>query len=124
MANFIELSSHITGYHEYQAEWVPTVGEILLGEREPDNFEDHHAVCVRKDGRVVGHLERGVSGRFAQLIFFFLRADRNARCTVTITGQPVNLGDMLGMKVPCKIVLTGGQEYMRISDTQLAQLNM
>ena len=96
----------------------------MLGERGPDNFEDPHAVCVRKDGRVVGHLERGVSGRFAQLIFFFLRADRNARCTVTITGQPVNLGDMLGMKVPCKIVLTGGQEYMRILDTQLAQLNM
>ena len=41
MANFIELSSHLTGYHVYQAVWVPTVGEILLGEREPDNFEDH-----------------------------------------------------------------------------------
>ena len=67
MANFIELSSHITGYHVYQAEWVPTVGKILLEEREPDNVEDHHAVCVRKDGRLVGHLERGDSGRFAQL---------------------------------------------------------
>ena len=64
-----------------------TVGEILLGEREPDNFEDYHAVCVRKDRRVVGHLERGVSGRFT---------------------QPVNLGDNLGMKVPYKIVLTDG----------------
>ena len=78
MANFIELSSHITGYHGYQAGWVPTVGEILLEEREPDNFEDHYAVCVRKEGRVVRHLERGVSGRFAQLIFFFLGADQNA----------------------------------------------
>ena len=30
---------------------------------EKDNNEDHHAVCIRKDGRVVGHLERGVLGR-------------------------------------------------------------
>ena len=62
----------------FQVKRVPTVGEILLGDREPDNFEDHHAVCVSEDGRVVGRLERGVSGKFAQLIFFFLRADRNA----------------------------------------------
>ena len=75
---------------------MPTVGEISLGDREPDNFEDHHAVCVRKDGRVVEHLERGVSGRFAQLIFFFLRDNRNARCTVTIISQPVNLRRHVG----------------------------
>ena len=40
-----------------------------------------------------------------------------------ITDQPVNMGDMMGMKVPCKIRLTGGQEFLRILDTQLAKLD-
>ena len=65
MANYVELNSHITGYHVYQTEWVPTIGETLRGEREPDNIEDKHAVCVRRNGRIVGHLEKGASGRFA-----------------------------------------------------------
>lgn len=124
MENFIELQSHITGYHIYQEEWVPTVGESLRAEREPDNVEDLHAVCVRKNGRIVGHLERGVSGRFAQLIFFFLRAHQTSRCTVTVTGPPVNLGDMMGMKVPCKIRLTGRQQLMEILESQLSDLHL
>ena len=52
----------------FQVKRVPTVGEISLGDREPDNFEDHHAVCVREDGRVVGRLETGASGKFSSSI--------------------------------------------------------
>ena len=52
----------------------------------------------------------------------FLRADITARCVVTVTGQPVNLRDMLGMKVPCKIRLTGRPQYLRILEAQFVNM--
>ena len=120
MANHIEVESFVTGYHIYRTGWVPTIGENLRAEREPDNDEDKYAVCVKNGSeRIVGHLQRGASGRFARTVFFFLRADTTARCVVTITGKPVNLGDNLGVKVPCMIRFTGRPSYLQVLETQL-----
>ena len=122
MSNYVEVNSHITGYHVYKDIWIPVLGETLPAVMEPTNYDDDHAVCVKKDGAIVGHLERGESGRFAQTIFFFLRADSTARCIATVTGQPVNLGDLLGQKVPCKLRLSGRKEYVNILDATLKNL--
>ena len=122
MAIFIEINSHITGYHVYKNMWVPVLGETLRAMMEPNNIEDDYAVCVKKNELVVGHLERGHSGRFAQTIFFFLRADSTARCDAIITGPPINLGDMLGQKVPCLLRITGKKEYVRVLETTINQL--
>ena len=138
MANYVEVNSHITGYHVYKDIWVQVLGETLPAAMEPTNYDDDHAVCVKKDSAIylfhvfrqtlrfnvtiVGHLERGESGRFAQTIFFFLRADSTASCNATVTGQPVNLGDLLGKKVPCKLRLSGRKDYVNVLDATLKNL--
>ena len=45
--------------------------------------------------------------------------DHTASCVARVTGQPVNHGDMLGMKVPCKIQITGRLQYLRILEAHL-----
>ena len=60
----LSVNSHIAGYHIYKTIWVPVVGEELIGEMEPLNPEDAHAVCTKRNGVIVGHLEKGISERF------------------------------------------------------------
>ena len=83
-----EVDSHVAGYHIYKTVWVPSLGGSLVGEMEPTNEQDCHAVCVSQDGCVVGHLEKGTSEKFAQTIFFFLRADKTASCDIIVTDWP------------------------------------
>ena len=45
---------------------------------EPDDFLDKYAVCVKKNNVIVGHLLLGKDGRFAKIMFHFLRAKRYA----------------------------------------------
>ena len=70
-----EIESYVKGYHAYQYEWTPKVDEVLETKMEPTNIVDKYAVCVLYRNRVVGHLKRGKTGRFAKTIFYFLRAD-------------------------------------------------
>ena len=41
---------------------------------------DKYAVCVRKKTSIVGDLPLGKNGKFAKIIFYFLRADQDAEC--------------------------------------------
>ena len=54
-----EIDSHVKGYHAYLDDWKPCRGEVLQAIPEPNNAVDKYAVCVLKDGEVVGHLKRG-----------------------------------------------------------------
>ena len=101
-----EIESFVKGYHAYQYEWPPRVDDVLKAKIELTNIVDKYAVCVLLHDRVVGHLKRGKSGRFAKTIFYFLRADTYSSCTVIIKGKAVNLGDGEGMQVPCKLKFT------------------
>ena len=58
-----EIDSHVKGYHAYLDDWKPCRGEVLQAIPEPNNAVDKYAVCVLKDGEVVGHLKRGKLGR-------------------------------------------------------------
>ena len=42
---------------------------------EPDNVMDKYAVYVKKNTSAVGHLPLGKNGKFAQMMFYFLRAE-------------------------------------------------
>ena len=68
---------------------------------EPQNTVDQYVVWVKKDYQIVGHIEKGRSGRFAKTIFYFLRSDALSSCICKVTGKAVNLGDGLGQNVPC-----------------------
>ena len=81
---------------------------------EPDNVVDKYTVCVKKNNVTVGHLPLGKDGRFAKMIFYFLRADRYAECKVIITGKEVNLGDGEAMQVPCLLKTSGTKNMLQI----------
>ena len=82
-----KLDSFIKGYHVYHDIWSPELFEELTAVREPQNIVDKYAVSVTKAGKVVGHLMKGKTGRFAKIIFYFMRADKQNSCTTVVTGR-------------------------------------
>ena len=66
-----EIDPFVKGYHEYKNIWTPKIGEILSTEREPGNLVDKYAVCVKKNNKIVGHLQLGKDGKFAKTVFYF-----------------------------------------------------
>ena len=84
---------------------------------EPANPADKYAVAIKKNNVVVGHLPLGCSGKFAETIFHFLRADEWSECEVIVTGKPVNCGD--GMQVPCLLKFHGQKSLIGILKQQL-----
>ena len=69
------------------------------------NVIDKYAVCVEKNTSIVGHLSLGKNGKFAKMIFYFLRAEQDAE---------VNVGDGNGMHVPCKLKISGPRKIEEI----------
>ena len=51
-------------------------GEELHARMKPGNVTNKYAICISKyDGIIFGHLIKGITGRFAKTIFYFLRAN-------------------------------------------------
>ena len=61
--------STVKGFHVYKEIWNPVEGEVTRLESE--NPTDKYAVCIGKNGNVVGHLLKGKYGRFSKTILFF-----------------------------------------------------
>ena len=114
-----EIDTYVKGYHVYKNIWKPTVNEELETEMEPDNVMDKYAVCVEKNTFIVGHLPLSKNGKFAKMIFYFLRADQDAECKVVITVKEVNLGDWDGMQVPCKLKISDPRKMVEIICTNI-----
>ena len=76
---------------------------------EPDNSADKYAVAVMNKGRVVRHLMKVKSGKFAKTVFFFLRTNEINSATMKITEKAANKGKGIGMEVPCSITFTGSK---------------
>ena len=104
----------VKGYHAYKDLWKPFINAELTTAMEPDNVVDKYVVCVKKNNVIVGNLPLVKDGRFANMIFYFLRADRYAECKIIITGKEVNLGDGEGMQVPCLLKISGRKNMLRI----------
>ena len=80
-----ETESVIKGYHAYMNDWTPLLGENLSTRLEPENEIDKYSVAVTKDARLVVHLNKGKTGRYAKTIFYFLRANLVNSASITIT---------------------------------------
>ena len=118
-----EIESFVMGYHVYKSRWTPSIGDEFYGFMEPTNNLDKYAVAVKKsDGEIIGHLPLGKSGRFAKVIFYFLKNDSVNVCKITVTGKSVNLGDGLGMRVPCKLSFFSEKASIKILQEQLPKL--
>ena len=68
---------------------------------------------------MVGHLKKGDNGRFAKIVFYFLRADPRNRCIASITGKRLNYGDGMGMRVPCTLIFHGHRQYIDVLQREL-----
>lgn len=101
------LEGAVRGHHVYKTVWDPVIGEELPAEREGGNPHDRHAVCVKREGRVVGHIPRQLS-KFA---WYFLR--RGGSIVVEVTGRrrrsPLEQG---GLEIPCLIKFTGKEKLV------------
>ena len=115
----LETNSEVMGFHVYKEIWSPSIGDILTAQQQPENAKDRFAVVVINDGKEVGHLPIGKSGRFAKTIHFFLRASVENNCEVTITGKAENKGDSKGMFVPCRLKLSGPKSYVSVLKEEL-----
>ena len=96
--------SVVRGHHIYKTSWTPVIGEELPAEREENNEHDEHAVAVRKNGVIVGHVPRS----FSRVSWFFLRHGGDITCR--ITGKR-KLG--VGLEVPCIYLYAGSVRMIR-----------
>ena len=69
------FNSYVKGHHLYKDTWTTEIGESLDAQIEPNSPVDKYAMCIRKSGKVVGHLKKGETGQFAKPIFFFLNGN-------------------------------------------------
>ena len=109
-----EIQPYIRGYHAYIDVWNPSLGDILLLRREPD---DRFAVTVINDGEVVGHIPYNISNAVSQ----FLRRDYKAFAEVT--GDKVNRGGGYGLEIPCIYRFYGPELYIKKLNEILTQLS-
>ena len=116
-----EIESFVKGYHVYRQAWTPIISERLTAVQEPTNLVDKYAVCILKNGHVVGHLEKGQTGKLAKTMFYFLRADDQCSCVVVIRGKPVNLGGREGMSVPCILEFSGKKDFIDVLKSQISK---
>ena len=71
----LEIDTYVKGHHVSKDIWTPEIGESLDAQTEPKNSIDKYAVYIPISGKVVGHLRKGVIGRFVKTILYFLKGD-------------------------------------------------
>ena len=71
----LSIKSSVKGYHAYKDNWTPVMNEKSAALMEPDKEVDKYAICFKKENVAVGQLPLRKNGKFAKMIFYFLRAD-------------------------------------------------
>ena len=122
LITFLDLETFIKERHVYKYIWAPKQGEQLDVLLEPDNRMDKFAVYVKINEKIVGHLKKGTSGRFAKTIFYFLRSDAYSSAWAKVTNKRCNLGDGEGMQVPCKLSLSGQPKFVSLLRKELMKM--
>ena len=73
---------------------------------QPNSVKDKYAVVIFQEGKkkVICHFPLGKSGKFANTIFYFLKAAKENRCQIIVKGKAVSQNDWFGMKVPSRLM--------------------
>ena len=87
------------GFYEYRKIWEPKSNEILEVKMEPTNKMDKFIVAVIKNKKKIGLLPLGR--------FYFLKCEYNDCKVKLVDGKAVNLGNEIGMRVPCLLLFCG-----------------
>ena len=85
--NLFSFNSFVRGHHVYKDIWIPTLREILVCKREPNNEKDPNAVAIISDGGVVSH----VPLNYSRYINQFLEIESSS-VSCEITGERLNRG--------------------------------
>ena len=111
--------SAVRGYHIYQDIWEAYYGELLSCSREIGNVYDPFAVCVQKDGDVVGHVPRKISA----VCSLFLRRNGTIHCKVT--GSRRYSRDIVqgGLEIPCQLIFEGDKKSVGKVETFMSSSN-
>ena len=72
------LDSIVRGHHVYKMVWTSWLGEILTVIPELENNHDRHAVCVKKEREIVGH----VPCELSRAVWHFLMHGGQLTCEV------------------------------------------
>lgn len=62
-------------------------------------MDKYTVCCIRKSGKVVGHLKKGATSKSAKTIYFFWRGDPYSKAKTIISGCRYNLGDGKDLQV-------------------------
>ena len=103
------------GCYDYKNIWKPMIKGKLETRMEQDNIMDKFAVAMVKSEAVVGHIMKRKAERFAETVFYFLKANPFLKGYVEITGKAVNHGDLKGMRAPCIIKFAGKSYFIEVS---------
>ena len=96
-----EVVSCVRGFHVYGDIWTPSVGEILICERESENPSDLYAVAIKKGSEVVGHMPRKMSAACS----LFLQLRGALHCEITNSHHQYSSDiPQGGLEIPCKFV--------------------
>ena len=77
---------------------------------------------LAKKKQVVEHPPLRNSGKFAKTIFYYLKADKNYSCRVSVTGKAVSAGNGLRTKVPRSSFFNEEEKYINILQEKLSVL--
>ena len=93
---------------------------MLNTEIEPSNVMDKFAVVI-KNTTTVGHLPKGKTGRFCKTVFYFLKIEKTSSKVVITSPKTVNLGDGLGMRIPCKLMFRAQSQFVDMLEQELCK---
>ena len=89
-------------------------------QHEPKNQQDKNAVAVVKNGKVVGHVPRGLAStkQGTGIIRHFL-TKKGCTAEVKVVGKAVNRDGGYGMEVPCLYRFAGPQNLIKLLENLL-----
>ena len=79
-------------------------------------------MAVTTEARVIGHLKKGKTGRYAKTDFYFLRANPMNAARITATGKSVNFGNGQVLQISCAILFKTEEIYTEVYKRKAVEL--
>ena len=100
LIKYHETNLTIIGDHKYNKKWDAVISKVLEAKMVPKNNIDKYALAVCKKEDIVGHhFPKGKAGKYAKMIYFFLKSEMLRACKVKLTGKRTNFRDDKGLGV-------------------------
>ena len=118
--SFPSISS--SSYSFASAEWLnsDSISSSVRGSASKVAASSSHSKTMP---RVIWHLKKVRTRRFAKSVFYFLRTDEKGSCIAIVKGKAVNLGDGEGIQVPCTLHFKGRTKFIHVLQQQLQKSN-